>query len=132
MVCAWFHAVGDIMRSERLPERSSRHSANSFKTIVQTRINLMKAKNRKRFALALILIGMGGVAMTVVGMLMGFGAESSPSVAALAQAISSVLAPATIGASLVLTGLAVLLIGWWRGRGAKCSDRLLTAEIQSR
>lgn len=120
------------MRSERLPERSRRHSANSFKTIMQTGINLMKTKNRERFGLALILIGMGGVATTAVGMLMGFSAESSPSVAALAQDISSVLAPATIGASLVPIGLAVLPIGWWRGRGAKCWDRLPTAEIQSR
>ena len=87
----------------------------------------MKPKNLKRTGLVLILAGMAGVVMTAVGMSNAYKTEASDSAPAFAEAISDSLLPATIGTPLVLAGLILALLGWWRGRGRSTkAPRLIT------
>ena len=76
----------------------------------------MKVKSLKRTGWLLILCGLVGVGITTAEMmtLRLEGSIDSPRVHA--EAISGTLAPATIGSLLTLTGLIMVLLGWWRGR----------------
>lgn len=62
--------------------------------------------------------------MTAVGMLETFNAQASYSAPALAERISNSLIPSSIGGLLFLVGLILVLLVWWRGRGAERSTGL--------
>lgn len=79
----------------------------------------MKSTTLKRTGWILMLAGLVGVGITAVGMIATYKAETSYSATGLAEGINSSMLPASIGAPLVLAGLILALLGWWRGRGAK-------------
>ena len=79
----------------------------------------MKVKTLNRIGSILILCGLVGVVITVAEMMTVRSGETIDSASALAEAISATLAPASIGALLVLVGMIMVLLGWWRGRPEK-------------
>lgn len=76
----------------------------------------MKVKTLKRIGWILILCGLVGVGITTAEMMTMRLGETTDSPRVHAEAISGTLAPATIGSLLALTGLIMVLLGWWRGR----------------
>ncbi|MBR9759567.1 hypothetical protein GYB43_04560 [bacterium] len=76
----------------------------------------MKTKTLKRIGWILILCGLLGVGMTTAEMMTLSLEETTDSPRVHAEAISGTLTPATIGSLLTLTGLIMVLLGWWRGR----------------
>jgi hypothetical protein len=88
----------------------------------------MKSAHFKRTGLVLILGGIAGVGMTAVGMMKAYREQADISAPALAEGISSSLIPASIGAPLVLAGLILVLVGWWRGRRSRRSIELRGGE----
>ena len=83
----------------------------------------MKNKRLKRTGFILILAGMIGVIMTTAGMIGAFRKASStgPTLSSedYAKDIVGVLLPAEIGSPLILIGLVLVIVGWWRSRKEK-------------
>ena len=88
---------------------------------LQPRMNShnMKVKTLKRTGWILILCGLVGGGTTAAEMMTIRLGETIDSPPVLAEAISGTLASATIGSLLALTGLVMVLLGWWRGRPRK-------------
>ena len=86
-------------------------------------IRTMKNKRLKRTGFILILAGMIGVIITTAGMIGAFRKASStgPTLSSedYAKDIVGVLLPAEIGSPLILIGLVLVIVGWWRSRKEK-------------
>ena len=76
----------------------------------------MKVQTLKRTGWILILGGLTGVGVTTAEMMSILREETIDSPRVYAEAISGTLSPAIIGSLLALTGLIMVLLGWWRGR----------------
>ena len=76
----------------------------------------MKVQTLKRTGWILILCGLAGVGVTTAEMMSILREETIDSPRVYAEAISGTLSPAIIGSLLALTGLIMVLLGWWRGR----------------
>ena len=74
-----------------------------------------------------MLAGLAGLGMTMAGMIEIYNGQTNGSAPALAEGISGSLIPASIGAPLFLAGLILVLLGWWRGLGAKRSTGVFKA-----
>ena len=79
----------------------------------------MKNKRLKRTGFILILAGMIGVIITTAGMIGAYRKAASSSGSNLssedyAKDIAGVLLPAEIGSPLILIGLVLVIVGWWR------------------
>ena len=90
----------------------------------------MKNRQLKRTGLILILAGMIGVVITTAGMIGAYrkaapGTGSTLSTADYAKDIAGGFLPAEIGFPLILIGLILLLLGWWRARSTKTPSLLL-------
>jgi hypothetical protein len=83
----------------------------------------MQNRHLQRSGLILLFAGMVGVAMTAAGMIGAFrkASSTSPPLSSedYAKDIVGVLLPAEIGSPLILIGLLLVLLGWWRSRNEK-------------
>ena len=76
----------------------------------------IKVKTLKQTGWIFILSGLAGVGITTAEIMTIRRGQTIDSPRVHAEAISGALAPATIGSLLTLTGLIMVLLGWWRGR----------------
>ncbi len=84
----------------------------------------MTSRTLKRTGLILMLTGLAGTGITAIGMIETYRTQADHSASALADGISSSLLPASIGAPLLLAGLILVVVGWWRSHAAKPSNVL--------
>ena len=89
----------------------------------------MKNKRLKRTGVILILAGMIGVVITIAGMIGAFRKASSTgstlSPEDYAKDIAGALLPVAIGSPLILAGLVLVLLGWWRAHSTEAASRPL-------
>ena len=76
----------------------------------------MKAKALERTGWILILCGLVGAGITAADLFATYSGETIDASPVLAEAISSTLVPATVGALLATVGVILVLLSWWRGR----------------
>lgn len=87
----------------------------------------MTLKPLGRTGWLLVVAGLAGGGITfakMVAIYSGGGIASHP---ALAEAISATLIFATIGSLLVLAGIVMVLLGWWRKRRGSKRQRFQSA-----
>jgi len=76
----------------------------------------MKVRGLKRTGWIIIFCGLAGVGITTAELMSILREETIDSPSVYAEAIRGTLSPAVIGSLLALTGLIMVLLGWWRGR----------------
>ena len=72
----------------------------------------------KTTGLVLIAIAMGLMLCTAAGMIstFNFASAEAASASVLAQGIHQALGPMMVGGPALITGVILLVAGWWRGR----------------